>query len=202
MIKSLVLFSIAVLYTSCHSETNNAYEGYSEVEIETEKCLDAWLERNDVDWKELSFIFEDYFASANMTDTADPKAKQYADILHGFHSPSGPYLPFKSKKEVLAIMDKLHLSDKDVIQKNQLDCFTNTFIDHEDELDTASTYYAFGATLEMMEMIPDISPAIIAGALDAEIDKADLSKTLYQKTIVLMYCFEMAIFLPAEAGNK
>lgn len=202
MIKILYLFTIAVLFSYCQSETNNAYEGYSDVEIETEKCLDAWLERNDVDWKELSFIFEDYFASGNMTDTADPKAKQYADILHGFHSPSGPFPPFKRKKEVLAIMDKLNLSDKDVIRKNQLDCFTDAFIDHKDELDTASTYYAFGATLEMMEMIPDISPAVTAGALDAEIDEADLSKTLYQKTIVLMYCFEMAIFLPAESGAK
>jgi len=188
----------ALIFTtlaSCGQETRNNYEGYTSLEIETEKCLDNSMESSDVDWKELQNIFENYFASANISNSSDSKAKQYQQILKYWERPSGRFPVFKDKKKVIALRHKLGLTDQDVVTKRQLDCLTDNYMRNKATVDTTSSYYAFGATLETVKQVPNISPGLIAGAINLSMDKADLRKGLYQKAIVLMYIFDMSLFL-------
>jgi hypothetical protein len=76
-----------------------------------------------------------------------------------------------------------------------LDSFTDKYIENKTKVDTTSSYYAFGASLETIREIPNLSSGLIAGAIKMSMDKKDLKKELYQKTIVLMFCFDMTLFL-------
>ncbi len=188
------LLLLATLY-ACGQESSSNYDNYTKLEIETEKCLDDWFDSRNVSWNELQTVFENYFASGKISNPSDSKDKQYQDILNYWQSPSYQFPVFKDKKKVVAIKNKLGLSDQDVIIKTQLNCFTNNYIDNKATVDTTSSYYVFGATLETIKQVPNISPGVIAGAINLSMDKADLKKELYQKTIVLMYCFDMSLFL-------
>lgn len=80
----------------------------------------------------------------------------------------------------------------------QLDCFTNIYIENNSKIDRKSSFYAFGATLETIKNMPNLSLGIIAGAIKMSMDKSDLKKELYQKTIVLIFCFDMTLYLMDE----
>ncbi len=109
--------------------------------------------------------------------------------------PTKQFPIFKNKKKVVEIKEKLGLTKQDILRKKQLDCFTNKYVENRSVVDTTSSYYAFGATLETVREIPDISPGLIAGAINMTMKKEDLKKELYQNTIVLMFCFDMTLYL-------
>ena len=194
-LRHLTFLLLLTTLSACGQETTSSYDNYTKLEIETEKCLDDWLYSKNVDWNKLQTVFENYFASGKISNPSDSKDKQYQDILNFWERPSGQFPIFKDKRKVVAIKNKLGLSDQDVVMKTQLDCFTNNYIDNKAIVDTTSSYYVFGATLETIKQVPNVSPGLVAGAINLSMDKADLKKELYRKTIVLMYCFDMALFL-------
>lgn len=194
-IRVLVIGLIVLTFQSCGQNSNEKYIGYTDLEIETEKCLDKMFEDKGADFNELKTIFENYFSDGQISNSKDPIEKQYEDILSYWERPTGRFPLFKDKKKVVAIREKLGLTEKDILGKSQLDCFTNKYIENKAEVDTTSSFYAFGATLETLKQIPDISPGLIAGAIKMSMKKEDLKKELYQKTIVLLFCFDMTLFL-------
>lgn len=180
---------------SCNHNKTNDYTGYTALEIEAETCLDEWFESKDVDGDELKTIFENYFNSGDISNRKDSIETQYRDILGYLERPTKQFPLFKDKQKVIASIKKLGLSEENIIEKLQLNCVTNIYLDHKAEIDTLSSFYVLGSMLETIKKVPDISPGLTASAINASIDKANLNKTLYQKTIVLMYCFDMTLFL-------
>ena len=171
------------------------YDNYTELEIEIEKCLDIWIESKNVNWNDLKPIFENYFSTGEIINAKDPIEKQYYDILSYWENPTKKSPIFYNKKKVVDIKNKLSLTKEDIKSKCYLDCFTNKYILNKATIDTNSSLYAFGSTLEAIKTYHDISPGLIAGAIKMEMNKADLKKDLYQKTIVLLFCFDMTLYL-------
>ncbi len=194
-IRVLTFAMIAFTIQSCGQNDTAKYPGYSDLEIETEKCLDKMFEEKGADFNELKTIFENYFSEGQISNSNDPIEKQYEDILTFWEKPSQQFPLFKEKKKVIAIKEKLGLTEMKILSKSQLDCFTNKYIKNKTEIDTSSSFYAFGSTLETVKQMPFISRGIIAGAINLSMKKEDLKKVLYQKTIVLMFCFDMSLFL-------
>ena len=196
--KNIYILIIAIFFltfNSCGQKNEKNYNGYTDLEIKTEKCLDKMFEDNDVDWIELKTIFENYFSSGKISNSKDPLEKQYEDILSYWERPTMQFPIFTEKKKVIEIREKLGLEEQDIKKKKQLDCFTNNYIENKAKVDTTSSFYAYGATLETLKEISDISPGLVAGAIKMTMNKSDLKKELYQKTIVLLFCFDMTLFL-------
>ena len=191
----LIIAFFSLTLNSCGQKNEKNYDGYTDLEIETEKCLDKMFGDNGVEWKELKTVFENYFSSGEICNSKDPLEEQYEDILSYWERPTMQFPIFTEKKKVIAIIEKLGLTKQDILKKRQLDCFTNKYIANKSKVDTTSSFYAFGATLETIKEISDISPGLIAGAIKMTMDKSDLKKELYQKTIVLLFCFDMTLFL-------
>lgn len=191
----LIIAMFSLILNSCGQKDERNYDGYTDLEIKTEKCLDKMFGDNNTDWKELKTIFENYFSSGKISNSKDPLEKQYEDILSYWERPTMQFPIFTEKQKVIAIKEKLGMTEQDILKKRQLDCFTNKYIENKSKVDTTSSFYAFGATLETLKEIPNISPGLIAGAIKMTMDKDDLKKELYQKTIVLLYCFDMTLFL-------
>ena len=190
---------LLIVFISCaQKREHNATNGYSNIEKETKKCLDDWMDANHVEWKELKSIFENYFISGNISHSNSPIEQQYSDILSYWEKPSKPFPLFKDKEKVLAIIKKLKLSNQDIFGKLQLTCLTDNYIAHKKEAKKGTAFYAFGSSLETIREIPNISPGIIASALKSSVKKEELKKGLYQKSIVLLFCFDMALFLKGE----
>jgi hypothetical protein len=120
------------------------------------------------------------------------------DILNSIAMPRSVFPNFKEKKKVLSIKDKLKLSDQDIKSKKQLDCFITIFLENKSKIDSNSRFYEWGVFLKEIKQIPDISPSIIANAVSLVITNNNLKKEFYQKTIVLMFCFDFALNLPDE----
>ncbi len=194
-IKIIIIGLIAFTLQSCGQNNNEKYEGYTDLEIDTEKCLDKIFEERGADFNELKIIFENYFSDGQISNSKGPIQKQYEDILAYWERPTRQFPLFKDKYKVIAIKEILGLTEKDISGKTQLDCFTNKYIENIAEVNTTSSFYAFGETLETLKQIPNISPGLVAGAINMSMKKEDLSKELYQKTIVLLFCFDMTLFL-------
>lgn len=171
---------------------------YPELEIKIEKCYDDWFKSNNVNWSDLKASFENYFTSANKCKSNDSIDKKYMDILNSIAMPRSVFPNFKEKKKVLSIKDKLKLSDQDIKSKKQLDCFITIFLENKSKIDSNSRFYEWGVFLKEIKQIPDISPSIIANAVSLVITNNNLKKEFYQKTIVLMFCFDFALNLPDE----
>ena len=187
---------LLVVFISCAQKKEaNVTNGYSNLEKETEKCLDEWMDAHHVEWKELKSIFENYFISGNISSSNSPVEQQYSDILSYWEKPSKPFPSFKDKAKVITIIKKLKLSNQDIFVKRQLTCLTDNYITHKKEVKEGTAFYAFGSSLETIREIPNISPSIIASALKSSVKKQELKKRLYQKSIVLLFCFDMALFL-------
>jgi len=92
-------------------------------------------------------------------------------------------------------MAKLHLSKQAISQKKQLNCFTTIYMKNKANITDNTSFYVYGNTLEFVAQMPMLSPAIIAGTINSSMNKKDLNKRLYQKTITLLFCFDMALFL-------
>jgi hypothetical protein len=194
-IRVLVIGLIVLAFQSFGQNSNEKYIGYTDLEIETEKCLDKMFEDKGADFKELKTIFENYFSYGQISNSKDPIEKQYEDILSYWERPTGRLPLFKERKKVVAIREKLGLTEKDIIGKSQLDCLTNKYIENKAKVDTASSFCVFGAVLETIKQIPNISLGIIAGVIKMSMKKEDLKKELYQKAIVLLFCFDMTFFM-------
>ena len=198
ILKHIILAVFVGLLIGCGQDKTNQYTGYTSIEIETEKCFDKWLEGNNTEWEELQTIFEDYFILAEVCNRFDAKEKQYQDILNFMEQPTKPFPAFKEKKKVMEIMEKLELSKQDLTTKKQLNCLAELFTEHKLSIDTASSYYIYGDIVEVSQQVPDLSPGLLANAINMFMDEADLKKTFYQKTIVLMFCFDMGLHLSRD----
>lgn len=195
MTKFRVIAHSLIFFTLSACGQNKANDNYTDLEKKTEVCIDQWFESKKVSWTDLKHSFENYFSSSEITDFKDPVEKQYLDILSYIERPSRQFPIFKDKKKIIAIKNELGLTDQDIYNKNQLDCFTNLYIENKNQVDTTSSYYAFGATFEAIKQIPEISPGLLAGALKMSMNKEDLKKEIYQKTIILMFYFDFTLVL-------
>ena len=124
-----------------------------------------------------------------------PIEEQYFDILTYFERPTGRFPTFTSKKKVVDIRKKLNISKKDIVAKKHLACFNDMYSKLKNEKDTISSYYVFVVTIETIIQIPNISPGLIAGAIKTQAHKSDLKKELYPKAIILLFVFDMTLFL-------
>lgn len=167
----------------------------AQLEQEAEKCLNAWMSDHGVEWSELKEVFEHYFSDGGITNAEDPLEVQYADILRFIERPPSSFPLFKEKKKVVAARKKLGLTEQQLMVKAQVDCLTDLYMQNKATVDTTSSFYAFGDTFRAVRQVPNISPGLIAGAIYMAMDRSDLSKSLYQKTIALTFCFDMTYFL-------
>ena len=157
--------------------------------------MDNWLDTNQVGWEELSHVFERYFIDAGITDSSDSIAKQYLDILSFWNHPSKSFPAFKQREVIRSAQKKLNLSDENLKSYLQLSCLVENYRQNKSKLDPASSFHVFGETLETVHTFGRVSPGLMAGALKFSMKQKDLEKPLYQKAIVLMFCFDMARFL-------
>ena len=195
----IILVAISLIFSqSILAFNNKKTENNSKIENEIENCIDEFFAQKSVDFNILKRIFENYFSSSNISDINSPIEKQYLDILDFWEHPSKQFPLFADKDYLIEIRKKLGFSEKDIIQKKQLDCFTDKYIKYKCSIDTTSSIYAFGATFETLRSMPNIGPNIVAGAIKMTMQKADMKKTLYQKSIVLLFCFDMTLYLKDE----
>lgn len=199
-LKLLTLSLTILTFSVCGQTKDKNYDNYTELEKKTDNCLDDWFDSKNVSWTELKVSFENYFSSSEITNPKDSIEKQYLDILSFIERPTRQFPVFKDKKKIIAVKNQLGLSNQDIYYKNQLDCFTNFYVNNKLLVDKTSSYYAFGSSFETIKRVPDISPGLLAGAIKMAMDKKDLKKDLYQKTIVLMYYFNFTLFL--KDGNE
>ena len=191
-IVTIVLFFI--LLQSCGNDSKK-YKNYTKLEIQTEESINTLFEYKQIDLNKLMKIFENYFIEGKIINCNDPIEKQYYDILKFWEHPNKQFPIFKNKKKVQSIINKLGLKEKDVLKKIQLSSLTNRFIRNKSKINQKSTFYTFGSILETIKEIPNISPGLIAGTIVMCTNKNDLRKTLYQKAIMLLFCFDMVFFL-------
>ncbi len=196
MKKSIFLIKLTICFNilSCQN-LSDKFANYSQDEIETEQCLDALMEEKGIDWDNIKPLFENYFSKNKITDKTETLSNQYYDILGFFEQPNGKFPIFEQKNNAVEVRDKMQLNEEELLRKKQLDCFIDKYIKTQSSLDEESAYYAFGTSLELCREMPGISPGLIAGGIKASIDKSDLEKSIYQKTIVLMFVFDMTYFL-------
>jgi len=190
-----IIFCLLIILNSCGPENKKQYVGYTDLEIETEMCIDKMFKTNKVDWLELKTIFEGYFSDGQISNENDPIEKQYEDILSYLERPTKRYPIFRDKQKVIRIIEKLGIKKNDIFTKTHLNCFTDKYIENKSIVDITSSFYAFGSSLETIRKVPNLSIGVISGAIKMSMKKNDLEKELYQKTIVLMFCFDMTLFL-------
>lgn len=170
----------------------------SELEEETMKRMNEWFENNGVDGDKLQSSFEAYFTSSGITEASDAKPDQYMDILTFIQEPD-KFPPMKDKPLITKTMKKLGISRSDIQDKKQLDYYYQHYLDHKQKVDSSSSYFVFGATIETLNKIPRLgSPGLVAQTLKNQMNKTDLKKELYQKTIVMLFYFDMAMHLRQE----
>lgn len=168
------------------------------MEEETLSSMKTWFEKNDVDDDALQDSFENYFSTNDITDPSDSKVDQYMDILTFIQDPES-FPPMTDKSKVTRMMDDLGISGSDVKDKKHLDYYYDYYMKNKEAVDTTSTYYVFGATIETVNKIPKLgSPALVAKTLKNQMDKADLRKELYQKTIMMFFYFDMAMHISGK----
>ena len=189
-----LLIAAIILLVACQ-QNDNQYKNYSELEKQSEQCMDNYLDDHDVEWKDIQPVFEDYFASAEITNPEDTPAKQYMDILKYWANPSGRFPAFKEKSKIVKVKEKLDLSKKEIMANKHLACFREIYEKNQESIDTTSTYAAFGKTLTAVNNAPNVSPGIVAGGLFSNIEEKDLEKAIYQKAIAMMFVFDMSVFL-------
>lgn len=166
-----------------------------QLEEETLGSMKTWFENSGVDDNALQESFEKYFSTNDITDPSDTKPDQYMDILSFIRKPDG-FPPLKDKRKVLGMMKSLDINSQDLERKNHLDYFYNIYRENKDAVDTTSTYYVFGATIETLNKIPRLgSPGLVAKTLQKQMEQADLKKELYQKTVIMLFYFDMAMHL-------
>lgn len=167
----------------------------AEMEKETMKRMNEWFEKSGVDGDKLQMSFETYFMSGGIAEPSDSKPGQYMDILTFIQNPDD-FPPLKDKSMIMETMQKLGMNSSDIKEKNQLDYYYQYYRDHKQEVDSASSYFVFGATIETLNKIPRLgSPGLVAKTIKNQMNKADLEKELYQKTIVMLFYFDMAMHL-------
>lgn len=189
----MMMIALAGSFYCAARQSTDPYEGYNPLEIETEKCLDEWIKNKGVKWDAIKPVFELYFSDAFVSDPSLPLHEQYLQILKYWEKPVRGIPVFPEGHEIGKTVEKLGLSEEAIMKKKQLACFTNIYIANKTEAEKDSSFYAFGSTLEAIRDIPDISLALVAGALRMLMDPEDLKKSLYQKTIVLLFCFDMTL---------
>lgn len=188
----LVVTALLVGLAGCSSLQHKSTQ---ELEEETMQAMNKWFENKDVSSDELQTSFENYFTSNGITETTDSEQEQYMDILSFIREPDG-FPPLKDKRKVLGMMKGLDINSQDLERKNHLDYFYDIYLENKDAVDTTSTYYVFGATIETLHKIPRLSsPGLIAKTLQNQMEQADLNKELYQKTVMLLFYFDMAMHL-------
>ena len=190
----LLLFSILISTLSSCGQTSNT-EKTLKIESKTFECMTDWMTSKGVDWKELKSGFENYFSQGEITKSSDPIEKQYWDILSYFEHPSKRFPIFKDKKLVVNKANKLGLGQQEIMTKKQLDCLLKNYTDNKSQIDTTSTYFVFGDIIETINKVPNVSPGLVAGGIKYGIKQEDLKKEFYQLTIVLLYYFDMTLFL-------
>lgn len=197
-IHTQLLIAVIILLAACQ-QNQKQYDNYSELEKQSEQCMDDYLKGHDVKWKEIKPVFEDYFASAEITNPEDDLSKQYMDILKYWANPSGRFPAFKEKAKILKIKEKLDLGKSEIMANKHLSCFRKIYEEHEASVDSSSAYATFGKTLKAVNNAPNVSPGIVAGGLFSGIEEEDLEKAVYQKAITMMFVFDMSVFLPDGA---
>lgn len=195
--KNVIVFWTMFMLFSC-GQTGKKYENYTKLEVEVEECYDNWFHKNNVDWMELQKSFEEYFISFDVSKADDPIEKQYYDVLLYISEPIRWFPATKDEARIIEIRNQLGLSEEDTFSNKQLDCYTDIYIKNESKIDTASCFYVFGSCFKTMRQIPDISPGLVATSISMSIDSKELQKTVYQKTIILMYYFIFAVLLSDE----
>jgi len=195
LIKWTIIAAMFIGLTGCDSFTSKTT---GELEEETLERMKTWFDNSGVDDNALLQRFETYFTSNDIANPADSKPDQYMDILRFIQEPDD-FPPLKDKQKITGMMQKLGISDEDIKNKKHLDYYYDYYMKHKKEVDTSSSYYVFGATIETLNKIPRLgSPALVAKTLKNQMDKADLKKELYQKTIVMIFYFDMAMNLREE----
>lgn len=192
MMRKALIFVFFILF-ALHGKAQN--ETYTEAEQKTLENFNNWFSENGIDWNELKSYFESYFQDGGIIDKNKSIEEQYLDILSYFERPTMGFPVFKEKKKVIAIRKKLNLSKKDIIAKKHLNCFNDIYSTLKTENDTTSSYYVFGATIETIIKIPDVSPGLVASAIRTQVQLSDFKKELYQKSIILLFIFDMTLFL-------
>lgn len=190
----LLIAAIILLVAACQ-QSHKQYDNYSGLEKQSEQCMDDYLDDHDIEWKDIQPVFENYFASAEITNPDDDPAKQYMDILNYWANPSGRFPAFKEKDKILKALKKLDLNKKEVMANKQLTCFREIYEKNKASIDSTSAYASFGKTLTAVKNAPNISPGIVAGGLMANIEEKDLEKAVYRKAITMIFVFDMSIFL-------
>ncbi len=183
---------------ACIDNAQDPREQYSAVETQTEQCLNEWFEAKGVSWPDLMASFEGYFARGGISKAQDPREQQYLDILAYLERPTSAFPVFTDKQKVMTMMKQLGVTEKELMLKAQLDCFTNLFMQQGESLDSTTVFYTIGSLLETMTQVPNISPGLVAGAIKRSLKPGDLRKPVYQKTIVLLYYFDFTLFLSAN----
>ncbi len=162
------------------------------------KRMNKWFENSGVDGDKLQSGFETYFTSNGIAETSDAKPDQYMDILKFIENPDD-FPPLKDKPMITQTMQKLGISSRDIQEKKQLDYFYKYYLKNKQEVDSTSSYFVFGATIETLNKIPRLgSPGLVAKTIKNQMNKVDLKKELYQKTIVMLFYFDMAMHLRQE----
>ena len=178
-----------VLYVKSQSES------YTNAEQKTFASINNWFNEKNVNWENLQHYFENYFQTGGITNKNKPIEQQYYDILSFFEAPSKRFPIFKDKKKIVEIMGKLGFSKGDIRLKKHLSRFNKSYSIHKNLNDTTSTYYIFGSTVETILQIPNISPGVVAGTIRKFAKKKDLKKKFYQRATVLLFAFDMTLFL-------
>jgi hypothetical protein len=174
-----------------------------EWEVKTEQCLDSWFAGKNVSWQELKTSFEKYFSDTGITSKNDPLDKQYLDILNFFVEPTRSFVRPKDKMWVLGVQKQLGLAERDMKTFQHLECLASNYraSGFSDEIETSFiTFCSFAASLQNL-MIKNpalqsegISPMFLAHGLKL-MELEDLTKSLYQKSIVLYFYFDLAMYL-------
>jgi TonB family protein len=196
----LLSFCIVITMSSAGQSHLNKDKGYSELETETEACIEKMMADNDAGMQELKTVFENYFSSQKISGRNAPLGKQYQKILDFLEHPDSQFPFYKEIGKVVVIREKLGLTEEDIKGKKQLYCLADSYLEHKDELDTNSAFYLFGNILAMVKEKPEISMGLIAGLIKNKLDKHELKKAFYQNAIVLMFVFDMSLFM--TDGNE
>lgn len=200
MQKNKLLLILILITTLTSSGQSSNKEKTLKIESKTFECITNWMTSKGVDWKELKSGFENYFVQGEITKSSDPIEKQYLDILSYFEHPTKRFPIFKDKKLVVSKANKLGLGQQEIMTKKQLDCLFTNYTDNKLQIDTASTYFVFGDIIETIHKVPNVSPGLLAGAIKYGVKQEDLKNEYYQLTIVLLYYFDMTLFL--TDGNE
>lgn len=178
------------------NKCDSLVEYYSEL---SEKCLEDFFTKNNVNKEQFVESFEYYFISNELAEEGNTKGELYRNILDYVKNNADSMPKIKSAYYVIRTAKKLNFTISNLKNYDQLNCLRENYNLYQDSCpnDSTSNFYVLGRASIDLVSIKKIHYSFTAEVLDSFLTLEDLESKLVQENIVMILWFPLV----AEYGD-